>query len=478
MAALRSLLNEGDVFAVSLTVLVIAERCQGSPVMHGVPVLGRIEEIDDALSYLQQRNIRPQRLVIADDNADEVAISAYLELATSHGLTLGRVPRLMDFGEDGESSAALIHPIALGDLLQRPQTVLDRGAIRDLVNGKRVLVTGAGGSIGAELVRQISDLGPSRLVLFDNSEFNLYSIDKEVGERHPELPRREALCDVRDRAGVGHWFAQERPDIVFHAAALKHVPMMEAHLVEGVRTNILGTQNVVDACVQHNAATMVLISTDKAVNPHNIMGATKRSAEAYCQAMDAEANTTRFLAVRFGNVLGSAGSVVPLFQRQLAAGGPLTVTHPEITRYFMTIPEAVALVLQASALGTGPVSGRGGVYVLDMGQPIKIAELARQMIRLSGKRPDIDVEIKFIGLRPGEKLFEELVHQEEHLLQTSADGVMVVTPRTAALPILRTQFAEMAKASEHFDEDRLMRLLTLVVPEFVYERSKEIARPG
>ena len=450
---------------------------QHGHIMHGVPVLGSTADIRDALSYLHQRNVHPQRLVIADDNADEVSISEYLELATKHGLTLGRLPRLMDFEAGGQAAADVVRPVALGDLLGRPQAVLDRDAMRDLVAGKRVLVTGAGGSIGSELVRQISDFMPSRLVLLDNSEFNLYSIERELCERHPNLTRCDALCDVRDRTSLGRWFGRERPEIVFHAAALKHVPLVEAHPIEGIRTNILGTQNIADAALQYGVAKMVLISTDKAVNPHNIMGATKRTAEAYCQAMDAESSTTRFLAVRFGNVLGSAGSVVPLFQRQLAAGGPLTVTHPEIKRYFMTIPEAVALVLQASALGSQSVEERGGVYVLDMGKSIKIVDLARQMIRLSGKRPDIDVKIEFIGLRPGEKLFEELVHQEEHLTRTVADGVMVVSPRTAALPILRNQLSEMARAVEHLDQDRALRLLNLIVPEFGHEHARMTALP-
>jgi O-antigen biosynthesis protein WbqV len=447
-------------------------------VMHGVPVFGGLGDISDALAYLRQRNIRPQRLVIADDNADEAKVAHYLEVATRHGLTLGRVPRLMDIAEDGNGAAAQVRPIALSDLLGRPQAVLDKGAIQRLVTGKRVLVTGAGGSIGSELVRQISDLSPSTVVLLDNSEFNLYSIEKELGERHPNLERHDALCDVRDQACLGRWFAKHRPDIVFHAAALKHVPLVESHPIEGIRTNVLGTQNVADACALHSVAKMVLISTDKAVNPHNTMGATKRSAEAYCQAMDAEGGTTRFVAVRFGNVLGSAGSVVPLFQRQLASGGPLTVTHPEITRYFMTIPEAVALVLQASTLGSDASEDRGGVYILDMGKPIKITDLARQMIRLSGKQPDIDVKIEFVGLRPGEKLFEELVHQAESSEGTAAEGVMVISPRTAALSILRLQFAEIAKACEHFDEDRTLRLLSLVVPEFHYEDAQKPAMPA
>jgi O-antigen biosynthesis protein WbqV len=444
--------------------------------IHTYPVLGGRNDIARALAFLQQRNIRPQRLLIADDQADERAMSQFLEEANAHGLTLARLPRALDF-VDPLSSTDWVKPVALADLLGRPQVVLDREAIRTLIAGRRVLVTGAGGSIGSELVRQISDLKPDRLVLLDSSEFNLYSIDKELSERHPGLSRGDVLCDIRDRAVLDRWFRLEKPDIVFHAAALKHVPLLESHPVPALRTNVLGTQNVADACVRHRVATMVLISSDKAVNPHNVMGACKRCAEAYCQALDADCSVTRFFAVRFGNVLGSAGSVVPLFQRQIAAGGPVTVTHPDITRYFMTIPEAVALVLQASALGTKSNVSRGAVFVLDMGKPIRIADLARQLIRLSGKRPDVEVKIEYVGLRPGEKLHEELVHAEEQS-STPADGVMMVTPRTAPLAMLKSCFAELAKAVARQDERHALRLLAAMVPEFHHGRDLTRARDG
>jgi O-antigen biosynthesis protein WbqV len=443
--------------------------------IQGIGVLGGRDSLGNALAYLRQRQIRPQRLVIADDHANEGVISAFLEEANRHGLTLGRLPRLTDFGNPATPATDPVRPIALADLLERPQVVLDTQAIRGLIAGKCVLITGAGGSIGAELVRQVSDLKPRRLVLLENSEFNLYSIDKELSERHPDVSKRDALCDVRDGALLEQWFIAEHPEIVFHAAALKHVPLVESHPLEGVRTNALGTQNVADACVRHGVSTMVLISTDKAVNPNNVMGASKRCAEAYCQALDDTGTKTRFVAVRFGNVLGSTGSVVPLFQRQLAAGGPLTVTHPQTTRYFMTIPEAVALVLQASAVGTRCDVQRGGLFVLDMGKPIKIVDLARQLIRLSGKVPEVDVKIKFVGLRPGEKLHEELVHDEERI-STPGEGMMMVTPRTATLPILKQQFAELAHATTSFDEAEVLRLLQIMVPEFTLQTFQEPRR--
>ena len=470
----RELNRHGRVPYTVVAILTYEKTWHGRHIQ-GIGVLGGRANLADALAYLGQRRIRPQRLVIADDLADEGVISGFLEEANRHGLTLGRLPRLTDFGNPGTSAADVVRPIALADLLERPQVVLDTHAIRGLIAGKCVLITGAGGSIGAELVRQVSDLKPRRLVLLENSEFNLYSIDKELTERHPDIPKRDALCDVRDRALLEQWFIAEHPEIVFHAAALKHVPLVESHPVEGIRTNALGTQNVADACVRHGVSAMVLISTDKAVNPHNVMGASKRCAEAYCQALDDTGTKTRFVAVRFGNVLGSTGSVVPLFQRQLAAGGPLTVTHPETTRYFMTIPEAVALVLQASVIGTRSDVRRGGLFVLDMGKPIKIADLARQLIRLSGKRPEVDVKIEFIGLRPGEKLHEELVHDEERT-STPGNGMMMVTPRTAALPILKQQFAELAHAAASCDEVGVLRLLQIMVPEFTLQKLEEPRR--
>jgi O-antigen biosynthesis protein WbqV len=438
--------------------------------IHGVGVLGGPADLTEALTFLGQRRIRPQRLIIADDEIGQEGVADLLERANGLGLTVGRLPRLTDFVDDANAEgASAVQPVDLRDLLGRPQVVLDREAMRRLIFGRRVLITGAGGSIGSELCRQIVDFQPSSLILIENSEFNLYAIGKELDERLPGLPRRDVLADVRDGPAVQRLFAAERPDIVFHAAALKHVPLVEANLIEGARTNVLGVQTIADACARHDAAAMVLISTDKAVNPHNVMGATKRWAEAYCQAMDMQGGATRFIAVRFGNVLGSSGSVAPLFQRQIAAGGPVTVTHPDVTRFFMTIPEAVQLVLQASALGSAADSLRGEVHVLDMGKPIRILDLARQMIRLSGKQPDVDVKIEFIGLRPGEKLFEELVHEHERHTLADGLGVFSVSPRTTDIAILRRQMAELATAVAHFDEAKVLRLLQAAVPEFAFQ---------
>ncbi len=450
-------------------ILTEGEEWHGRQI-HGVGVLGGPTDLAEALTFLAQRRIRPQRLVIADDEIGQDAIADLLERANDLGLTVGRLPRLTDFTADADvGGTGAVQPVDLRDLLGRPQVVLDREAMRRLIQGRRVLVTGAGGSIGSELCRQIADFDPAALTLMENGEYNLYAIGKELDERSPNLKRRDVLADVRDGPAVQRLFAAERPDIVFHAAALKHVPLVEANLIEGARTNVLGVQIVADACARHGAAAMVLISTDKAVNPHNVMGATKRWAEAYCQAMDLEGGPTRFIAVRFGNVLGSSGSVAPLFQRQIAAGGPVTVTHPDVTRFFMTIPEAVQLVLQASALGSTLESLRGEVHVLDMGKPIRIVDLARQMIRLSGKQPDVDIQIEFIGLRPGEKLYEELVHEHERHTLAEGLGVFSVSPRTTDIAILRRQMAELAAAAAHFDEAKVLRLLQAAVPEFAFQ---------
>jgi O-antigen biosynthesis protein WbqV len=447
--------------------------------IQGVGVLGAPEDLAEALMFLDQRRIRPLRLIIADDEISQEGISELLERANAFGLSVGRLPRLTDFvtGAEAENASA-VQPVDLPDLLGRPQVVLDREAMRGLISGRSVLVTGAGGSIGSELCRQIADFGPSRMVLVESSEFNLYAIGKELEERAPALPRRDVIADVRDGPLMQRLFSEERPNIVFHAAALKHVPLVEANTIQGARTNVLGVQVIADACARFGAAAMVLISTDKAVNPHNVMGATKRWAEAYCQAMDLEGGPTRFVAVRFGNVLGSSGSVAPLFQRQIAAGGPVTVTHPDVTRFFMTIPEAVQLVLQASALGSMQDSLRGEVHVLDMGKPIRILDLARQMIRLSGKQPDVDIQIQFIGLRPGEKLYEELVHEHERHTVAEGLGVFSVSPRTTDIAILRRQMAELATATANFDEAKVLRLLQAAVPEFAFQGEAPSAAEG
>src|SRR6185312_5655505 len=358
--------------------------------IHGIDVLGTFDDIPKVVAELERAGQRPQRLLLTRDDMDGATIRKLVDTADALGMTVARLPPLVEF-RDGAAEGFEIRPVAIEDLLGRPQTVLDRDAMRRLIGGRRVLVTGAGGTIGSELVTQICGLAPAHITLLDSGEFNLYRIDLEVADAHPGLPRRAVLGDVRDRIRLERVMREMRPELVFHAAALKHVPMVELNPFEGVLTNAVGTRNVADACRAAGVAAMVQISTDKAVNPTSIMGASKRIAESYCQALDigdkrGPRRGTRFVTVRFGNVLGSTGSVVPLFQRQLAAGGPLTVTHEDVMRYFMTVREAVELVLQATVLGsTGEAAGK--LFVLDMGEPVRIIDLARQMIRLAGKRP-------------------------------------------------------------------------------------------
>jgi O-antigen biosynthesis protein WbqV len=340
--------------------------------------------------------------------------------------------------------------------------------MKSLIGGRHVLVTGAGGSIGGELVRQIAAGAPAALTLLENSEYALYAIDLELAECHPALARRAVIADVRDARRLAEIIDGARPELVFHAAALKHVPIVEANPLEGLLTNAVGTRLVADACARAGVRLMVLISTDKAVNPTNVMGAGKRVAEAYCQALDlAAGGGTSFITVRFGNVLGSTGSVVPLFQRQLAAGGPLTVTHPEMTRYFMTIREAVELVLQASAFRFRfPDRHRGRVFVLDMGEPVKIVDLARQMIRLAGLRQGSDIEITFTGLRPGEKLFEEIFHGGEAPVPTEMDGVLEARVRAGDLDQLTAAMDALERTTRQGDHGAALALLRRLVPEY------------
>ena len=444
--------------------------------IRGVRVLGTLADIPALVDRLAARNRRPQRLIIATERIDGAAVRRLLDVADRLGMATARLPRLTDFRRDEAAGRAArgadetelldLRPVDVEDLLGRPQKVLNRAAMASFVGGRRVLVSGAGGTIGAELVHQIAAFAPAHLTLLDNAEHNLYSIDLELGERHGGLSRAAVLADVRDRLRLEAVFAAERPDVVFHAAAFKHVPLSEHNPNEAVLTNVFGTLEVAQCCRARGVSAMVLISTDKAVNPGGIMGASKRVAEMICQALSvAEGGDTRFLTVRFGNVLGSTGSVVPLFERQLARGGPLTVTHPDATRYFMTTREAVELVLQASALPER-VGGRGKIFVLDMGEPVRIQDLARQMIRLADREPDTDIKIVMTGLRAGEKLAEELFHDAERLVPTEQDGILLAAPRLIDFEMLRPQLDRLKVAAAAGHTEDTLRLVSQLVPEF------------
>src|SRR6266478_2905863 len=444
--------------------------------IYRVPVLGTIDALETVVARLDRRGMRPQKLIITAQNFPGAQVRALLERADALAIPLARLPRLTDFRRDLDSPERSIEPIALEDLLGRSQAVLDRDGMARLISGRRVLLTGAGGTIGAELARQIAAFSPSRLVLLDNGEFALYAIDAELRVHFPGLVQLPLLRDVRERRQIDEVVATERPEIVFHAAALKHLPMVEANPLEGVLTNIVGSRNVAEAARAFGAALVVMISTDKAVNPTSVMGATKRLAESFCQALDLyEARRgsrygqgTRYVTVRFGNVLGSTGSVVPLFARQLAAGRPLTVTDPEADRFFMTVREAVELVLQATALSPAPeaADARGKIFVLDMGEPVKIVDLADQMIRLAGLRSERDIKIEFIGLRPGEKLHEELFHPAEPLLPTANPAIRLAAPRTADYAMLARAIDELEDNARSRREERVLQLLERLVPEY------------
>lgn len=441
--------------------------------IQGVHVLGTIKEIPAIVDGLSQGNKRPQRVVVTKDDLKSDAMRALIDMSDELGFALGRLPLLTDFQSSLEGGTD-IRPIAIEDVLGRAQHVLDRASMQTLIKDRRVLVTGAGGTIGSELTRQVASFGPARLTLVDSSEYALYSIDLELGESCPGLDRHAVIADVRNAERMSRIIGSEAPELVFHAAALKHVPIVENDPAEGVLTNVIGTRVVADCCRAAEVAAMVLVSTDKAVNPTSIMGATKRIAETYCQALDIAESArrektgtgTRFITVRFGNVLGSTGSVVPLFQRQLQAGGPLTVTHPDMKRYFMTVREAVELVLEATVLGTRDAREPGKIYVLDMGEPVRILDLARQMILLSGRRPDIDIKIEITGPRPGEKLFEEILHDSEPPEPTDCPGIKLAAPRTAELLPLIDVIDQLQAAAEQGADKDILVLIRRHVPEF------------
>jgi len=447
--------------------IVAENRSRVGRALHGVEVLGTLGEIEIIVANLKGKD-RPQRLVLTKDAFKGAEVRDLLQTAERLGMSLARMPRVHDL-ESGAVDEVRIRPIAIEDLLGRPQQPLDRAAMAALVKGKRVLITGAGGSIGAELVRQVASIGPTELVLVENSEFALYQIDREMIEHAPDVTRHVVIANVRDRSRIDQVFAHYKPELVFHAAALKHVPLVEANPFEGILTNVLGTRNIADACEAAGVNVMVMISTDKAVNPTNIMGTTKRLAETYVQALDlrrGDKKGTRFVTVRFGNVLGSTGSVVPLFQRQLNAGGPLTVTHPDMTRYFMTIREAVELVLQASSLGAENHEHDGKIFVLDMGEPIKIVELARQMIHLADLKPGVNIDIQFTGIRPGEKLFEEIFHGSEPPMPTQSPGILLASPRTQDVAKVADIFDQLINAAVREDFDQMMLGIQALVPEY------------
>lgn len=439
---------------------------------HSVPILGAARDPGPVIARLTAANRLPRQIFLSGPvtHFDREGMAVLLNWAEGQGIRVRSLPDLTQPDRGTTRTAPDLRDIDPEDVLTRPQTRVERQLLALTYQGRRVLVTGAGGSIGSEMVRQLASLKPAELVLIDNCELNAYQIDRSLARHFPDIPRHLHICCIRDRARLDAIFARHRPELVFNAAALKHVPMVEQNPAEGVLTNVIGARNVCDAARQAGALAVVQVSTDKAVNTTNVMGATKRVAEFYCQAQDLITREigcdTRYFAVRFGNVLGSSGSLVPLFQEQIARGGPLTVTDPRMERYFMTIREAVELTLVSAAQGLRNPNESGRIFVLDMGKPIRIVELAERMIRMAGKEPGKDIRIDFVGIRPGEKLFEELFDRSEVVRPAGFSGVNCAVPTPVPISRLRAVMLKLEQAARAGDEAGLRDLLASLVPGY------------
>lgn len=445
--------------------------------IQGVPIVGTFEDLELVLQRLQAKTVKPRRLIVTRESLKTgPAVDDLLGAAERLGLAAVRPAEFLTDVEKPQGPVELA-PISIDDLLGRSERDVDLSLLREFITGRKVVVTGAGGSIGSELCRQIVVMEPARLMLLDHSEAALYAITKEIRRLQPACPVDQHLGSIADRDELVRSFQDFGPDLVFHAAALKHVDIVESHPAAAARTNALATRHVADAALAVDAGCAVFISTDKAVDPVSILGATKRAGELYWGASDRRAREagrrTRFLTVRFGNVLGSSGSVIPLFTEQLTHGGPITVTHPEVERYFMTISEAVTLVLMASALGAKS-DELSPTYVLDMGEPVKIVDLARRMIRLAGLDPDREIQIVFTGLRPGERLKEQLEYSGEDLRATAIAGVRATRSSLSDPPAVAARFAALERAVGGRDRDAIVAALIALVPEYRPGDSREL----
>ena len=430
--------------------------------INGHPVLGRFDQLPELAPAAAV-----DMLLIALPSASTAEMRRVVALCDSTDLPYRTVPRLEDVVA-GRAFMNQIKEVAIEDLLGRDAVELDWTAIRETLSGRRVLVTGGGGSIGSELCRQVARLGAQSLTVVEQSEYNLYRISQELRANFPELILESVLASCGDQTAMSKVFAETQPQVVFHAAAYKHVPMLQGQLRTAFCNNVLGTRTVADAACAVGVKCFVLISTDKAVNPTSVMGACKRVAEIYCQNLNSQTDTN-FMTVRFGNVLDSAGSVVPLFRRQIREGGPVTVTHPEISRYFMTIPEACQLILQTASIGRG-----GEIFALDMGEPVRIRDLAEQMIRLAGKKPGSEIPIVYTGLRSGEKLFEELFHPLENYNATEHAKIFLAQHREVSWELLQALLNKAVGAVDTFNEEELRRCVSSLLPSF---RWSEAAQP-
>ena len=451
--------------------------------IRNIAVLGGIDDLDDVVNDFARRDKPISRLVMAPSAFEPAARpESVLMRARRHGLIVSRLPSL----ESGE--APRLTAVAVEDLLLRPSEKIDYARLEALVKNKSVIVTGGGGSIGSEICDRVATFGAARLLVIENSEPALYAVVEALSAKNSDVAVEGRIADIRDRDRIMRLMREFKPDLVFHAAALKHVPILERDWSEGVKTNIFGSVNVADAALAAGADAMVMISTDKAIEPVSMLGLTKRFAEMYCQALDHDPATQsegkpgmRLISVRFGNVLASNGSVVPKFKAQIEAGGPVTVTHPDMVRYFMTIREACDLVMTAAAHAMSPVHPDVSVYVLNMGQPVRIVELAQRMIRLSGLQPGHDIEIAFTGMRPGERLNEFLFANEEPMVEIGLAGVMAAKPKEPPMRALRDWILQLGQAIGNDDRATIEAVLKEAVPEFSAVQAKmsaAVTSPG
>jgi len=423
--------------------------------IHGIPVIGTVEQLPE---ICKNRNI--EEIAIAMPSATHQQLRRVIQVCEGTKIRFRTVPSITDIAS-GKFRVSQIRDVDINDLLGRETVELDLDLIEDYVKDKIILVTGAGGSIGSEMSRQVCNFAPKLLLLVEQAENPLFEIERELRMQFPQVPIKAIICNITDKIRVEEIFERYKPEVVIHSAAHKHVPLMELNPGEGIKNNVVGTQVVADAADNHSSANFVMISTDKAVNPTSLMGSSKRVAEMYIQDLN-RTSKTRFVTVRFGNVLGSNGSVVPIFKNQIAQGGPVTVTHPEMKRYFMTIPEASQLVLQAAAMGKG-----GEIFVLDMGEAVKIVDLARELITLSGFRPGEDIEITYTGPRPGEKLFEELSIKGEDMQLTRHPKIGIWKNIPVDREKLRNSIKELVSTAQKQDYNEITRKIKELVPEYI-----------
>jgi len=443
-------------------------RSRKGNIIYGVKILGDIADFNKIYKNLESTSQLPRRIIVSDKYNTKVYLDSLTKLSQKYGIKLALLPKLTDL-DYSIQAAKNLKPIIVEDLLSRDQSLLNAEYTYNFISGKSILITGAGGTIGYELAKQVASLNPKKIILLENSEYALYKAYEDLKKNYSATIVEPCIADIRDHLLCTHIFKKHKPDIVFHAAALKHVPIVETNFHEGIDINIFGTKNIADLCMNHNVKSMVLISTDKAVNPTSMLGVTKRVAEMYVKSLDTHAKNkkTKFTAVRFGNVLGSSGSVIPLFEKQIREGGPITITDPRMKRYFMTVREAISLVLQASAYAM-QTSTRSNLYILDMGEQVYIKDLAQNMIKMSGLVPEQDIKIECIGLRPGEKLSEELFNKNEKYIRAESNRFFTVEQdhiQAKQISVLLKELEETIKI-EPYNKMIAIKLLKKIVPNY------------